>query len=226
MSYYSTQDDLSFIPLTLAEEHALIARYHGNNDLAARDELVRVHLKLVAKLSLRFARGAILDEDAISAGNFALMQALECKKFDPARGSRFGTYIRSYVKGEVLKQIRQRTVVRPEFHQPSLPPDAVVTGTAAGNEDADKNRPEFSNLVDQSSDEQQIITVRETSLEDAIDQLPALEGYAVRRVDLQGGNYADVGRERNVSREAARKAHARGLQKLRFRLNPVQSQLN
>lgn len=227
MAYYSPNDDISFEPLTLEEEGALFKRFHEDNDLSARDTLIAKHLKLVAKLALRQARGCMPDEDAISAGNFGLLQALESKRFDPTRNCRFSSYVRAYVRGQVLLAIRARINGDPRPNR-EVTPEATLTSAALLM--AHQRVKEFSSedeiLVDHGYEGQQLIEVRKGQIERAIAKLPKLEAVAVRGTHFGEKNFADIARENGLSREGVRKAYHRGVSKLKSILASMKAELN
>ncbi len=90
--------------LTRDEEELLVARWQRHGDEAAKDELVRCHLRYVVSIALKHRRYGLPVADLLSEGSFGLVRALE--RFDPTLGHRFVTYaaywIRAYVLGYVL----------------------------------------------------------------------------------------------------------------------------
>lgn len=241
MSYYGPKDDLTFIPLTIEEEKNLFAAFYAGEETVKfrdrpptppRDIIVQHHLKLVIKLSLTFSKGALPDDDAISAGNFGMIQALESRCFDTSRGFRFASYVRAYVRGQVLASLKQRGWKSRDTADTTIhPEDAVITGQSADPTTSYRNGNNRSiyldgdGSVDHGYEESQLNEVRLAMITEKLKELPALEALTIRRVDLEGLTYADVGRERKVSREAARKAHIRGILKLKSLLENLRPEL-
>jgi RNA polymerase sigma factor (sigma-70 family) len=234
MSYYSKNDDLTFTPLTPDEEKSLFESFHAGVETVSfrnrkkpeppRDIILQHHLKLGIKIALSVSKGSLPEEDAISAANLGIMTALESKNFDPARGVRFSTYVRHYIRSQVLLAIRflhyhtekhQATEVRP------VPFDAVITGAGAYQQNLEN--PDAA--VDHDYENSQLNEVRLAKIRAILDGLPPLEAYTVTRVELEGASFADVGREKGVSREAARKAHGRAIPKLRESLTKLKNEL-
>lgn len=228
-SYYSPTDDISFIPLTKEEELSLFERYYNNNDLEARDTIIRCHLKLVAKLALRQSRGALPDDEAISAANFGLLQALEVKKFEPGR-VRFGSYVRLYVRGQVLIAIRDRVRPHATFQtRNNFCVDAGLTGQVAQevrellgiHADAKENLVFNPHKRDEVIDGEKLVedADRASLIQDAIAQLTDVEAAAITGTYFEQRSFADIGRRfKGVTREGIRKAHDRALVKLRVSL--------
>jgi RNA polymerase sigma factor (sigma-70 family) len=252
-TYYGPgTDDISFVPLTKDEEKELFNKFY-TGDLSARDELIRRHLKLTAKLALTYAKRAILEEDAISAGNFGLMQCLESRKFNPDLGFRFASYVRSFIKGQVCKAIRERAAFngvwkedherhvsqQPEEDCPNrVPADAAVTGAHANQ--GGENHAGFQNFngrlssrisweretaVDHEYENLQLTLTRRNAIEAALSKLKKMEAIAIRAVELEGKSHADVAREHKVSRQASQQAWMRGMAKLKELLTPMKSEL-
>lgn len=247
MAYYSPADDISFVPLTIEEEVSLFQRFYSG-DIAARDILIKNHLKLAAKLALQVSgKGGIPDEDAISSANFGLIQALESRCFDPARGLRFATYLRKYVFGQVMSALRERVdgFDADEYKLDHQANDACVTGVRA--DDLEQFRgtgsgPSAKKILDDQqatapiNEELDLSAVRREKLLDAIETLPESERLALRAHYFEGRNFADIARHRNrcrpsgdthrTTREGIRKAHNRGLCKLKHALAHLEPELS
>lgn len=236
MYYGPGTNDLTFTPLTRAEETALFERYYAG-DLAARDELVQKHLRLVAKLSISYAKHALPEDEAISAGNYGLMQALNSKRFKPGIGTLFSTYLRSWVQGEIRRALREKGQNR--LFQPEalnfFGEGAALTGRIdhlnrnerlfCANGPDDRN-PGCGRIPDEVSpsvadlyEEQQINEERRKALAEAMTLLTPIEKASLFGIVCADKTYSDLGRENKVSRQACKKAHARALRKLREALS-------
>jgi RNA polymerase sigma-32 factor len=79
----------SFPMLTPDEEVAYGRRLREKDDEEAAYQLVTSHLRLVAKIAMRYRGYGLPISDVISEGNIGLMQAV--KRFDPDRGFRLAT---------------------------------------------------------------------------------------------------------------------------------------
>jgi RNA polymerase sigma-B factor len=86
--------------------HELLARYHEQADLKARDQVVRMHLDLVRYLAGRFRGKGEPLEDLIQIGCVGLIKAIE--RFDPERKVRFSTYVSHFILGEIKRHFRDK----------------------------------------------------------------------------------------------------------------------
>jgi RNA polymerase sigma-32 factor len=91
--------------LTPEEEFAYARRWRSEGDRDAAYRLVTSHLRLVAKIAMRYRGYGLPIADIVSEGNVGLMQAV--KRFDPGRGVRLATYamwwIRATIQDYVLR---------------------------------------------------------------------------------------------------------------------------
>jgi RNA polymerase sigma-32 factor len=85
--------------LTPEDEFGFAKRWreHGDRDAAYR--LVTSHLRLVAKIAMRYRGYGLPIADIVSEGNVGLMQAV--KRFDPDRGIRLATYAMWWIKATI-----------------------------------------------------------------------------------------------------------------------------
>lgn len=96
--YYPPDTDLSFQPVSEAEERRLFAAARAGDD-AAREKIVSNHLLFAANEARKLVRGRMDDNEVVSAANRALMKALD--KFDVSRGVWFSSYLRPFIRGEI-----------------------------------------------------------------------------------------------------------------------------
>jgi RNA polymerase sigma-32 factor len=91
-------------PLLSAADEAMYARrWHEHGDRDATYRLVTSHLRLAAKLALRYRGYGLPVADLISEANLGLMQAV--KRFEPERGVRLATYAMWWIKATVHEYI-------------------------------------------------------------------------------------------------------------------------
>ncbi|AIF80707.1 RNA polymerase factor sigma-32 [endosymbiont of Acanthamoeba sp. UWC8] len=99
------QQIAKFPILSEQEEYDLAVKWHESQDLEAAHFLVTSHLRLVAKIAIKFSGYGLPVIDIISEGNLGLMHAV--KKYTPYNGNRFSTYaiwwIKAYIQDYVLK---------------------------------------------------------------------------------------------------------------------------
>jgi RNA polymerase sigma-32 factor len=92
-----------FPMLTAEEEFACASRCREQNDRDAAYRLVTSHLRLVAKIAMRYRGYGLPIADIISEGNVGLLIAV--KRFDPGRGFRLATYAMWWIKAEIQEYI-------------------------------------------------------------------------------------------------------------------------
>ncbi len=92
-------------------ELALMRRWRDEGDVAARDEVVKAHLKMAVSVARRYARyGSPAGEVAQEASEGLLKAA---NLFDPDMGFRFSTYAMQWIRAQVEDHvIRNGPVVR------------------------------------------------------------------------------------------------------------------
>src|SRR4051812_38958592 len=82
----------------------LLARYHENDDAAARDEIIRRCLPLAKKLARRFAAPGEPIDDLLQVASIGLIKAVD--RFDPSRGTAFSTFAVPCILGELKRHFR------------------------------------------------------------------------------------------------------------------------
>lgn len=96
--------EINSIPsLTKEEEFLLAKNYLDNNDLQAAHKLVSSHLKLVAKIAMKYKNYGLPVTELVSEGNIGLMQAV--KKYDPDLGFRLSTYAMWWIKASIQEYV-------------------------------------------------------------------------------------------------------------------------
>jgi RNA polymerase sigma-32 factor len=105
--------------LTHEEETSLARRLRDNNDLAAAQQLVLSHLRLVVSITRGYLGYGLPHADLIQEGNIGLMKAV--KRFDPEQGVRLVSYAVHWIKAEmhefILKNWRLVKVATTKAHR-------------------------------------------------------------------------------------------------------------
>ncbi len=89
--------------LTASEESAYATRWRDCGDRDAAYRLVTSHLRLAAKIAMKYRHYGLPLADIVSEANMGLMQAV--KRFDPAMGFRLATYAKWWIKASVQEYI-------------------------------------------------------------------------------------------------------------------------
>ena len=85
------------------EEFALAKRWREHGDRDAAHRLVASHLRLVAKIAMRYRGYGLPIAEVISEGNVGLMQGV--KRFEPEKGFRLATYAMWWIKAAIQEYI-------------------------------------------------------------------------------------------------------------------------
>src|SRR4051812_14270521 len=86
------------------EEAQLTRRYAETGDPRLRDLLVESNLRLVNKIAGEYATSARTEfHDLVQEGSLGLIEAVH--RFDPARGTRLGTYAGFWIRAFILRHI-------------------------------------------------------------------------------------------------------------------------
>src|SRR5690348_10215087 len=102
LTHYITQIR-KFPILTQEEETAFARRWRDHGDREAAYRLVTSHLRLVAKIAMRYRGYGLPIADIVSEGNVGLMQAV--RRFDPERGIRLCTYAMWWIKATIQEYV-------------------------------------------------------------------------------------------------------------------------
>lgn len=97
------QEVWRFPMLEAEEEYMLAQRYRAHGDSDAAHRLVTSHLRLVAKIAMKYKGYGLPMSDLVSEGNIGLMRAV--KKFEPERGFRLSTYAMWWIKASITEYI-------------------------------------------------------------------------------------------------------------------------
>ena len=93
-------------PLLEREEEQMLAiRLRDQGDIDAAHQLVISHLRLVAKIAMKYRNYGLPVADLISEGSIGLMKAV--RKFDPDRQFRLSTYAMWWIKAAIVEHILQ-----------------------------------------------------------------------------------------------------------------------
>ena len=92
-----------FPMLEAAEEYILAKNWKEKGDRKSAHKLVTSHLRLVAKIAMRYKGYGLPMNEIISEGNVGLMQAV--KKFEPEKGFRLATYAMWWIKASIQEYV-------------------------------------------------------------------------------------------------------------------------
>jgi len=192
-SYYAAGTDLTFVMLSAADETRLFSESSEGNE-ESRDFLIQNHLLFAAMHARRLAKGRLPEREVISAANLALMKAF--KLFNHSHGSRFTSYLKPFIQGEISKLWKT--------HFKDSQTDAITKDVACPSD----------NPHESIQDDEYAEFLRDM-LAECKDVLNPHEKEIIKLHYLEGINFADIARTRGVSREAVRASNERALEKLK-----------
>lgn len=88
------------------EKEAVLWKKYKKGDLSARDELFKLHLRLVIPTARRFLRPGCDLMDLVEEGNLGLLQAIE--KFNYKLGYRFSTYAIHWIEQFIRRSVEEQ----------------------------------------------------------------------------------------------------------------------
>ena len=89
--------------LTADEEKMLARRIIEQQDMSARERMVRSNLRLVVNIAKHYSNRGLSLMDLIEEGNIGLLKAVE--GFDPDNGARFSTYASWWIKQAIKRAL-------------------------------------------------------------------------------------------------------------------------
>ena len=97
-------DQIKKFPMLDAEEEYMLAKnWKTTGNVKSAEKLVTSHVRLVAKIAMRYKGYGLPMNEIISEGNVGLMQAV--KKFEPEKGFRLATYAMWWIKASIQEYI-------------------------------------------------------------------------------------------------------------------------
>ena len=97
-------EQIKKFPMLAAEEEYMLAKnWKTTGNIKSAEKLVTSHLRLVAKIAMKYKGYGLPINEMISEGNVGLMQAV--KKFEPEKGFRLATYAMWWIKASIQEYI-------------------------------------------------------------------------------------------------------------------------
>lgn len=193
--YYRNGEDLRFRITSSAEERELFSKARQGCE-KSREFLIRNHLLYAAMLARRIAKSALDDDELVSAANNAVMGTID--RFDFSRGNRYSTYLKHFVRGEVLEllQEKRKTPIS------GVDDEILLANLCDG-------------FIEHAAEQLDFDSFRRNQLKKVFAQLNPRDRKLLSEIYLLEKSFAQVARERKVTRQAICNSHAKILKKLR-----------
>lgn len=219
MQYYRNGQNLRFTLISREEEKDLFRRSLAGDE-SAREFLITNHLLFAMTYARAHGKG-LQDDELVSAANLALMTAID--RFDPKWDNRFTSFLKPFIKGELAQLWRSKNIVSSPRN--TIPPTTLYLEDLTPS---DLSQHGDAEITDGGHPDHGVLSASNEFDFDSIDNRARLEVIwrAAKKVLTKneylifegvyrdGKSYSDIGRDRNVTREAIRISHCKGMQKL------------
>jgi RNA polymerase primary sigma factor len=200
-----------FKPLSREEEFSLWERYRKNNDIGARDKLIKSNLKFVASVARNYQGLGLSYADLIAEGNCGLLKAID--KFDYEKGYKTISYSVWWIRQSILEALKERAGIEGD----SLPQDFEKQNPYDDDEQETDDLIE-SEYIANNYDELKTEEIKKV-ISTLIDCLNDREQYVISEYfglnAEEGKTLEEIGNSINLTKERVRQIKEKALKKLR-----------
>lgn len=198
--------------LTKKEEMNLWRNFKENNDLSAREKLIKANLKFVPTVAKQFKGCGLPFADIIEEGNIGLIKAID--RFDPKKDNKVISYAVWWIRKCIMEAIDKKGVLDAENI------DDVFVNTKK-NDDENKIENNIKYIVPEkyeTTDDGSVMNIKQV-IEELFDGVPERERYIIYDYyGLDGDNpktLDEIGTEMNLTKERVRQLNEKALKKMR-----------
>jgi RNA polymerase sigma-B factor len=155
-------------------------RYRGQNDEAAREELVERFLPLARQLARRYARPNEPLDDLFQVASMGLLKAID--RFEPERGNAFSTFAVPTIVGELKRYFRDTGWA---VHVPRPIQERIGQVNRTVNE--------LSRELSRSPSPAEVAARLDVSTEEVLEALDAAKAFDAISLDMPRGSDPDDG---------------------------------
>ena len=200
-----------FKPLSREEEFSLWERYRKNNDIGARDKLIKSNLKFVASVAKNYQGLGLSYADLIAEGNCGLLKAID--KFDYEKGFKTISYSVWWIRQSILEALKERAGIEGD----SLPQDFEKQNQYEDDEQNCDTTIE-EEYISSDSEEFKIEELKKT-INMLIGCLTEREQYVISEYyglnAKEGTTLEEIGASMGLTKERVRQIKEKALKKLR-----------
>lgn len=200
-----------FEPLSREEEFSLWERYRKNNDIGARDKLIKSNLKFVASVARNYQGLGLSYADLIAEGNCGLLKAID--KFDYEKGYKTISYSVWWIRQSILEALKERAGIEGD----GLPQDFEKQKPYDDDEQETDELIE-SEYIANNYDELKTEEIKKV-ISTLIDCLNDREQYVITEYfglnAEEGKTLEEIGNSINLTKERVRQIKEKALKKLR-----------